>query len=453
MKKALALTTLLIMLLPLVSASKLAYYPNQDAFTSFLISNSSYTVVSGSTTWARGWGHYVDSKLSTIKERGNDTLVLVGNVENNELMEKLWWRTGLPERYSFYPSIIVLNNVVFVTGNESNIFLTERAFSNLWNPPKASKTGYLLVFLITSLLFGIPLRKKGSHAGSFYLLTVSLMFLWSLNSPHLNMSDSFLREFLGGLNVWAGGSASSPISVILGSFFKVVPPTEENLNFAHWILLLSLASLSFYIAPRGYRELGFLIFGLTFVSPIFRESVVHIDGTTVGLIAFAAVLGTVSNLRVSLEPRETMIQISIISAFTLLATMINPYVLLIPLAFLLAFPGRPLRNLGYLLISLSGTVLLYALFPPYLNSFVNFTDPKPERWVSLLFQGLPAVVLLAYVGQHGGSLKRKRGHTPFLLILTVLYTLFLPISPYLFPYAMISLSALTARGVNSLSGT
>ena len=453
MKKALAVAILFLLFLPAVAGAELAYYPNQGAFKSFLESNSTYRVVAGNTSWARGWAYYVDSKLSTIKDRGNDTLVLVGNVENNEIMKELWWRTGLSERYSFQPSVIVLSDVVFITGNESNIYLTERAFSNLWNPPRDSKITYLLLFLLTSILMGLPLRGKGNHAGSFYLLTISLIFLWSINSPPLQMTDSFLRTFFDGLNAWAGGSANSPISALLGLSFKVVAPIEENLNFTHWVLVLVLASLPFYIAPKGYRELGFLIFGLTFVSPAFRGFITSLDGTIIGLISFAMVLALVSNLHVSLEPKEILLQVGLLSAFTVFATMINPYVLVIPVAFFLAFPGRPTRNLGYLLISVSGALLLYALYPPYLSEFMHLGNPSPERWAVFLFEGLPAILVLLYAALDGGNLKKKRGHTPFLLALTLLYAVMLPLSPFLYPYAMMSLSALTARVVNSLTGT
>ena len=453
MRKALAVAILFLLLLPVVSAAQLAYYPNQEAFQSFLKSNSSYTVIAGNTSWAKGWGHYVDEKLSTIKRRGNDTLVLVGNVENNKVMRELWWRTGLSERYSFQPSIIVLSNVVFITGNESNIYLTERAFSHLWNPPKGSELTYLLIFLVVAILLGIPLRGKGYHAGSFYLLTISLIFIWSLNAPPLQMTNSFLKTFFDGLTAWAGGGASTPLAAMLWAFFNLASPIEENLIFAHWILILILASLSFYIAPKGCRELGFLIFGLTFVSPAFRTSIAQISGNIIGILSFAIVLALVSNLHVSLDPRETLLQVSLLSAFTLLATIINPYVLVIPIAFVLAFPGRPSRNLGYLLISLAGALLLYAVSPPYLDSFFHFSHPTPGRWVVFLFQGLPAILVLLYGLRDGSKLKRKRGHTPFLLTLTVLYALMLPLSPFLFPYAMISLSALTARVVHSFTGT
>ncbi len=453
MKKALAVAILFLLFLPAVAGAELAYYPNQEAFKSFLESNSTYTVIAGNTSWARGWAHYVDSKLSTIKERGNNTLVLVGNVENNELMRKLWWRTGLSERYSFQPSVIVLSDVVFITGNESNIYLTERAFSNLWNPPRTSKITYLLTFLLISIILGLPLRGKGNHAGSFYLLTVSLIFLWSINSPPLQMTNSFLRTFFDSLNAWAGGGVSNPISALLWPFFKLTTPIEENLNFAHWVLVLILASLSFYIAPREYRDLGFLIFGLTFVAPAFRMSISHISGTIIGLISFAIILALVSNLHVGLEPGEILLQVGLLSLFTVFATVINPYVLIIPVAFVLAFPGRPMRNLGYLLISLSGALILYALYPPYLSEFIHLNNPNPDRWGVFVVQGLPAILVLLYGAVNGGKLKKKRGHTPFLLTLTLLYTLMLPLSPFLYPYAMISLSALTARVVNSLTGT
>ena len=87
MKKFLII--MLFLMLPLVSASQLEFYPNKNAFEKFLSDGRTYYVISGESEYSQAWGWYVDEKLSRFKDRGSEVLVLVGNVYDNPEMKKL----------------------------------------------------------------------------------------------------------------------------------------------------------------------------------------------------------------------------------------------------------------------------------------------------------------------------------------------------------------------------
>ncbi|KQH83285.1 hypothetical protein [Thermococcus thioreducens] len=452
MKRALILIAfILTVALPLVSAETLSYYPNQSAFQAFLDSNSSYTIVAGNESWARGWAYYIDERLHTIKPHGNDTLVLVGNVYNNPLMMRVWNRTGLSENASLLPSIIVLNDTVLITGSKDNIYMTERAFEGLWNPPRSSVVAFSSISFLIFMIFLVCLSRDNSHAGSFYLLASSLLGLWYLTAERPVLTEGFLRYLFQGLEFATGGAPGSPLGAIIGATFRVVAPIEENIVFIHWTLILLILSFSFYLAPKRARELGFMIFGLIFVSPMFRENLYHINGSTLGLAALAIVLAIISNVAFSPEKWKALLQTFILSIFTLLTIAINPYLVLIPIIFVLTFPKRHLRNYAYLMITSIGVFLMYTQFgmPPGIPKSI---DPSGWRYLErFLFNSSLALTAMAYTALKGRRRIKMRGQTAFLLLMTMVY---LPIAlfvPPLFPYCFILLAALTIRMIHSFT--
>ncbi|AFL95436.1 hypothetical protein CL1_1237 [Thermococcus cleftensis] len=452
MRKAPVLMALVFLLMvPLASAAGVTYYPDREAFQAFLSSDSTYTVVPGNDTWARAWAYYVDEKLYTIKAHGNDTLVLVGNVYNNRLIASLWNQTGLPANASLLPSIVVLNNTVLITGSEDNIYLTERAFEGLWNPPRSSAIAFLSLTFGMMLAFLALLSRDDSHAGRFYALAASLFMLWYLTAERPKFTHGFLAQLLSALEFTAGSPPDSPISAIMGAVFTVVPPIEENVVFIHWLLILVIMSFSFYLAPKRSRELGFLVFGLTFVAPMFRNGFSEINGATLGLAGFIIALAIVSNVTFSPEKWKALLQTGVLSIFTLLAIAINPYLVLMPVAFVLTFPKRYLRNYAYLLMTGAGVFLLYTAF----GLSLNIPSSLPPSAVSYAKNFLMNSSLALTTGVYALWNRKKgitmRGTTAFLLLMTVIYTPLALFAPSLFPYCFVLLSALAVRLLHGLT--
>ena len=445
MRRALVLAILALMLIPLVSAQTVAYHPDRSAFQRFLSSNSSYRVVSGTDGWSKGWAYYVDSRLGTLKKHGDEALVLVGNVYDNPRMKSLWGITGLPENASLLPTVIVANNTVFITGTRNNIYLTEKAFSSLWNPPATSTAGFGILTLLVFLIFLLVLRRDKSHAEAFYLVVASLFGLWYLTAGPTTISTPFLPYVLQGTEFAKGGTATSPLGLILGTFFRIVPPIEENLTYAHWVLVLLIASFSFYIVPKRSRELGFLVFGLTFSAPAFRHFVHYVDTTTLGMAFFVSTLAIISNVTFSPEKGKAFLQTLLLSLLTVLTVAVNPYFILMPLAFIIAFPKRHFRNYAYLLITGAGITLLYLKFGLPIHMPPHPVEEPGRYLMSLLLNTALSITVILYAVLHVGRLGKMRGQTPFLVILTVIY---LPLSVFiqtLAPYCFIILAALATR--------
>ncbi len=445
MRRALVLVMLTLMLIPLVSAQTISYYPNKVAFQRFLASNSSYHVISGTDGWAKGWAYYVDSRLKTIKKHGNETLVLVGNVYENPKMRSLWRLTDLPENASLLPSVIVANDTVFITGTQGNIYQTERAFSSLWNPPTASVVGFTLLALLVFFLFLLALRRDKTHAEAFYLVMASILGLWYLVTKPPEISIHFLPYLLQGVEFATGSTPSSPLGLLLGVFFKAVPPIEEDLIYIHWVLILLIASFSFYIVPKRSRELGFLVFGLTFSTPLFRSFVHHVDTTTIGLAFFVSTLALIANVTFSPERGKALLQTILLSLLTVLTVAINPYFILMPLAFIIAFPKRHFRNYAYLVTTGIGILLLYLKFGLPIHMPSHPVVSLHRYLLSLLMSSALSAAVILYAVFHIGRIEKMKGQTPFLTLLVLAY---LPLSVFngtLTPYCLIILAALATR--------
>ncbi|ASJ06070.1 hypothetical protein [Thermococcus pacificus] len=441
---------ILLLIIPPVSAGELIYHPNREAFQAFLNSDSPYTVVSGNDDWARGWAYYVDERLHTLKPRGNGTLVLVGNVYNNGLMASLWNQTGLPKNASLLPAIIVLNNTILITGSENNIYLTERAFEGLWNPPDGSLVAFLLLAFFLMLLFLILLSNDDSHAGRFYALAFSLYVLWYLTAERPLFTEGFLMDMLSALKFTVGGLPDSPLSALMGAAFRFIPPIEENVVFIHWVLVLIILSFSFYLAPKKARELGFLVFGLAFVAPMFRSYLGHISGSALGLAGFVITLSVICNVTFSPEKWKALLQTAVLSLFTLLAIAINPYLVAIPLIFVIAFPKRHLRNYVYLVITGASAFLMYRAFgtPQGLPTGIS-ANALSYLKDFLLNSGL-AIATAVYAAANRKEIRMK-GPTAFLFLTTVIYLPAAFFIPSLFPYSFVLLAALTVRLIHGLT--
>ncbi len=433
MKRALTVILLLLLTIPSVSAGGVTYYPDRGSFEEFLASNSTYTVVPGKDYWSRGWARYVDSKLSLIKDHGSDVLVLVGNVNDNPEMAKVWKRTGLPPSESFKPSIIVLNNTVLITGTSDNIYLTEEAFTGIWRPPKTSLMVFGALFLGVFMLFLAFLSRNNGHAAKFFVLASSLVFVWLMLSQRSSPVGSSQKLFLRGLEVAVGASPRTPLEALLGGLFSVMPPVEENLWLIHWLFLLIMAGLFFYAVPREERELGFVAFGLALSAPLFRSALAPIT-VSAGGMTFALLILTLM-INSILVPESSFLHSLVTFLLTLLTAVFNPLLLLIPLAFFATSPERLKRNAIYLFLLVVGIVVLAVLFPAW------FTPPEVSfDWFELLRESLLPITALAYLWWRNerGIRARIKGPIGFLAVLVLLFLaasasgLCEPAYPYLF---------------------
>ena len=452
MRKALAVLLLLLLVSPLVSAGQVSYYPDKGSFLRFLNSKTTYRVVPGRDYWAKGWARYVDAKLGEVLQHGNGTLVLVGNVYENPEMKRLWNRTGLPEKASLSPMIIVLNGTVFITGSEDNIYLTHEAFAGVWSPPGKELAVFAFLAFVIVLLFGLLLRRDRSYSARFFLLGASLIFVWFTLSERPVLPGGFLKFFFRALAVSAGEIPSSPLLALVGNVFSLLPPTDEVLWLAHWLFLLTMTGLFFYVAPRRERALGFLAFGLVFSSPIFRSQVATVGTTLFGLILLLLSLAMAINFSFVPGSRRT-IEIFLLSAVTVLASIFNPYVLFVPILFALTYPGRKIRNLSYFLLTWTGFLVLCKVYGFYwLVKWSNFQF-KLGFVSNLISQSLLGIIVVAYALSTGLRRIRWRGPTAFLAVSTVVFLLSGLFVGGLFSYSLAMVSILSIRLLYSIIQT
>ncbi|GAB6136710.1 hypothetical protein [Thermococcus prieurii] len=452
MRRALALILLLLLVSPLVSAGGVSYYPDKASFTRFIHSNATYRVVSGRDYWAKGWARYVDAKLGEVLEHGNGTLVLVGNVYENPEMKRLWNLTGLPQSASLSPMVIVLNGTVFITGSKDNIYLTHEAFSEIWNPPVVSLLVFSIFSFLLLLVFGLSLRRDRSYSARFFLLGLSLIFVWFTLSERPEVSGAFLGVFFKALSVAAGSTPSSPLGAIIGGVLSIVPPIDENLWLAHWLFLMVLTGLFFYVAPRRERELGFLAFGLVFSSPAFRSHVATVGTSLPGIVLMLLSIVIMTNASFLPGLRRT-VEILLLSMVTLLASFFNPYILLFPLFFALTYPGRKLRNLSYLLLVWLGFWFVCRLYGfDWLSRWIHFSL-HASFLKTLIEQALLGLIVIFYALLTGLRRIRWRGPTAFITLATLAFLAIAPFVGGFFPYALTLVSILAVRLVHSVIQT
>ncbi|NJE54239.1 hypothetical protein [Thermococcus sp. 21S9] len=452
MRRALAVLLLLLLVSPLVSAGGVSYYPDKASFTRFIHSNATYRVVPGRDYWAKGWARYVDAKLGEVLEHGNGTLVLVGNVYENPEMKRLWNLTGLPESASLSPMVIVVNNTLFVTGSEDNIYLTHDAFSEIWVPPKTSLALFALLAFAIVLLFGLSLRADRSYSARFFLLGASLIFVWFTLSETPVLPSNFLEFFSRALSVSAGAVPSSPLLALIGHILSAVPPTDETLWLAHWLFLLTLTGLFFYVAPKRERALGFIAFGLVFSAPLFRSQVATVGIALPGLVLMLLAIAVATNSSFVPGSRRTL-EILALAGATLLASIFNPYLLLFPLFFALTYPGRKLRNSSYLVLVWAGFWALCRVYGfDWLSKWTSF-QPHPGFVENLILQSLLGLVIVVYALLTGLRRIRWRGPTAFITLSTLAFLLIAPFVGGFFPYALTLVSILAVRLVHSVIQT
>lgn len=442
MKKFLII--MLFLMLPLASASQLEFYPNKNAFEEFLSDGRTYYVISGESEYSKAWGWYVDEKLSRFKDRGSEVLVLVGNVYDNPEMKKLWNLTGLPPEVSLKPSIIVLNEVVFFTGDEKSIYLIEKAFSPYYRFRSGEIYILLSVGIFLPLFFAFLFSRQGTYAHFFYLLVVSLFALWILNSIPFTIEEGFLRTTFQNALL---GSKDSLLSFALSSYFHLYSPTEEALLVLHLFVLFFTFTLMFFIAPKPYREFGFLAFGFIFSSPTFRSSITDIS-TNISVFLLALVAALTLNAKFTEDTPKTIGQVFLLSLVVAVGSLVWPYLIIFPLFTFFVFPTKSIRNSIYVGLSIAFFILGINVFS-IPNIPLSF-DLSPL--FVLLREGILQLILILYLlFNFRRSLLNMRGGKALFFWLLVVFIPLLAYSSQCLPMVQCISAALAVRMICELS--
>ncbi|WP_461865632.1 hypothetical protein [Thermococcus sp.] len=421
MRKLLIFMMLFILFIPLVSAQNMIYYPSKSAFNEFLNSTSSYIVVPGNSEWSISWAHYIDNKLSRFKKKGPDVIVLVGNVYDNPKMKELWHITNLSPKESLAPMVIVAGRYIFITGTRNNIYLTERAFSNIYN--FTAREIWITILILVVIVFLFFHSFKDTSVRIFYLASVSLFIVWMLNSKPFNISMTILPIFERSTEFACFGGSASISAMILGTWFRLLSPTEEAIFILHGIVILLIISFLYYLAPRRYREYGFIIFGLIFASPTFRSYLEVLNKEPVSILIFIITLAIVLNFTFNPQKITAFCETLLLSFFTITLVYFIPWFLFLPVIFVIAFPKRLMRNYIYLILSAIGIAVMYVYSPfsltlpehlPY-NNIIAVSKFLKESLIQLVLMFYLSVIFIKQ------GIKKSRGQLPFLSMLLVIY--------------------------------
>lgn len=446
MRKLLTLMLLFMLFIPLASAQDMSYYPDREAFNHFLSSSSSYTVIPGTSKFSVSWAHYIDSKLSRFKKKGPGVTVLVGNVYENPEMKKLWHVTNLSPEKSLEPMVIVAGRYIFITGREDNIYLTEKAFSGMYRFTPREKWTEVLVFLLIVLIFSYALG-RGGYSGIFYLISAFLFAMWMVNSKPFPLSPDALPLFGRSVEFAYSGGLSSPSVMLVGSWFKLLSPTEEAFSILQAACILLIISFLYYLAPKRHREYGFILSGLVFASPTFRSYLTTISTHTLPILIFVLTLAVALNFTFDPQKVTAFCETLLLALLTVALVYFVPWFLFLPVAFVIAFPKRYFRNYAYLVLSGIGILAVYFYSPFSLTLPVQLPSDGVSAVITLFKETSIQLVLIIYlsIGFIRRGIRKTKGQIPFLVMLLVIYLYITLWNPRLLPFDYILISALPVR--------
>jgi hypothetical protein len=285
------------------------------------------------------------------------------------------------------------------------------------------------IYVSTVAFFTYHLGKRGEYPDVLYLLAVTTLIVGSANRPPvipeviINSTTSLLSKL------------EVPLTI-----------TAEAAFYAYLYLLLLLVTSCFYIAPRHSRELGFLIFGMTFSMPLFR-GFISPGGEIIGIASFAVTLALSSSFFFSRNPWIVGIESVLMAVSTVVAFAVRPIAIFIPVSLILTFP-RKRRNILYAFFSLLGFVIVW-------KDSCWLPHPQIGFDSGILLQlSLPLLLVLYLVLSRVRAVRmivrNTRGPTPFLIVLTIVYAVALLFDRTLFPYVLLLLSSLSVRLIYQL---
>ncbi len=287
---------------------------------------------------------------------------------------------------------------------------------------------FLGAALTTVVLVTLHLEGSGEYAHIFYLLSVSTITIWIMNSGVPDMSSflAVIRDFYNRIGI----QRSIPV---------------ETAFYLYLFLLLILVTALYYSAPRRSRELGFLIFGMLFSAPFFRSIVYPPKPEFIGITAFVLSISVMTSLVFSPRVLKSLLQTIALAMFTVVAIAIEPWNAVLPLAFIMMFPRRR-RNIIYVTLVLFGIGIIISRGLIWTGSRESF------EWKTVALQLLLPIMLVLYALLFKTrtivtTLRNSKGPTPFLTFLLLIFLTGSISSTRLLPYAAVTLTVLSVRFV------
>ncbi|AIF70207.1 hypothetical protein PAP_09145 [Palaeococcus pacificus DY20341] len=413
-----------LFLLLLVLPALMANFVSADShFETFLKDGSSYTIVAGNSSSSKLWAFYIDEELKELKSHGKGKIILVGTVYDNDELKKVWRQTGLPPEKSKEFNVLFVGNYILITGDAESLPNVEELFVGNYYLKSAEFSMFLILAVFTFLLFFYAMRKT-PYARSLYFLSSLILLLWVLNGyREFSFSEGFFkRYFFEALKLNFGYISKEPLSYPLFLWGNVFGFTRFSAFLLHTYLILLIISFTFYLVPKPSRELGFLIFGLMFVIPLFRAEIKAFGPEIFALLLFEVILAVGTNFYFVPNKGIAMLEVAIFSTLTSLSAILTPTSLVVPISFVTVYPKRYKRNYLYI----ASTLVLYLVLLKFFGVRMMDYFLKRESWNALATFAKESIVQFVVLGYACIELKNKRrvvGQTWFVGMAAFLYLL------------------------------
>ncbi|AIF69730.1 hypothetical protein PAP_06675 [Palaeococcus pacificus DY20341] len=403
------------------SPSNIVVYPSKEAVWEYIKEGGEWEIVEGNSSVALRWSKLIQNELHKYSGK-EKRLVLVGNVQNNALLNETWSEIGeLPEVYTLYPSIVLMNGTLFITGSDENLPLIERFFEENKDVGGEDILKFSLLLLVLVLAFFVALDDRRFYLAALILTAVWVLysieaFVLAWDSLFVYFDGALSLSYLGHYETIIGGRGFPGLSYLFLAFFRVFSPTVESvILYQIFMLFLLLSSLFLFFKNK---ELAFISYLLILTIPLFRQYTYTIS-TELTFLTF--LLLSLAFLRYK-TAKSTILA----SASASLGALVRFQALILPLISLALF--RDVYGILFILASLSFyfglTFVTHRGFWGYISeasskgitsslvvSNAQFYLPK------LLLNGFVPIVLLIWHFAKG-----KRGLTP-VLSLAIFYAL------------------------------
>lgn len=226
------------------------------------------------------------------------------------------------------------------------------ALSNSFPAVPRGLGSYVLLVAATFVIF-MEFVGSSTSARAVYLLTTLLLVMWFLNGWHaLSISSSFVDgPFSSTLLINSGAYPRDVLAYIIYPWFAFFGFNGTSMLLLHVYLIFIVASLTFFLVPKPSREMGFVLFGMFFSVPHLRGAISTLSEPLFELLFFELLLAVALNFTFVKNRGVAILEVVVFALLTSITALILPVALLIPLAFVLAYPRGYRRNYLYILLT------------------------------------------------------------------------------------------------------
>lgn len=246
------------------------------------------TIIPGNSPVSDRWGKYVAYKLNAhfVRAEGEapigDFTIFVGNTKNNPSLAEAWQATGLPSQLTFYPTIYLHEDSLFLTGSDQNLPYIQRGFEQLGFADYTIRdiaVFSLFLLLTLYLLYRLEPDPRYSGAVTAILLLFVIVQLNSLGKMQIAY-DGLFGYFDGALSLFFTGTyrpilvgkALPGLSIFTYAYLLLTGPTDANAHLMLSLLRFWVLLLSYLLISKKSKAAGISAILVLMTNPFFQKS-------------------------------------------------------------------------------------------------------------------------------------------------------------------------------------